>query len=32
MEVFGGLVGLALVIVAISILFNGGITITIKKK
>jgi hypothetical protein len=32
MEVFGALVGLALVIVAIAILFNGGITITIKKK
>jgi hypothetical protein len=32
MEVFGGLAGLALVILAIAILFNGGITITIKKK
>lgn len=32
MEVFGALAGLALCIIALAILFNGGITITIKKK
>lgn len=32
MEIFGGLAGFALVILAMAILHNGGITITIKKK
>jgi len=32
MEVFGALAGLALCILAVSFLFHGGITITIKKK
>jgi hypothetical protein len=32
MEIFGALAGIALIILAVSILFNGGITITIKKK
>jgi hypothetical protein len=32
MEIFGALSGIALIILAIAILFNGGITITIKKK
>jgi len=32
MEVFGVFAGLALCILAFAILFNGGITITIKKK
>ena len=32
METFGALAGIALIILAVAILFNGGITITIKKK
>lgn len=32
MEVFGMLAGVALVFVGLAILFNGGITITIKRK
>jgi hypothetical protein len=32
MEVFGALGGLALCIVAVAILFNGGISITINHK
>jgi hypothetical protein len=32
MEIFGALAGIALIILAVAILFNGGITITIKKK
>jgi hypothetical protein len=32
MEIFGAFAGLALIILAMAILFNGGITITIKKK
>lgn len=32
MEVFGAFAGMALCIVALAILFNGGITITIKRK
>lgn len=32
MEVFGALAGMALVFLALAILYNGGITITIKRK
>ena len=32
MEIFGAFAGMALIILAMAILFNGGITITIKKK
>lgn len=32
MEVFGALAGMALVFLALVILYNGGITITIKRK
>lgn len=32
MEIFGALAGIALIILAVAVLFNGGITITIKKK
>ena len=32
MEIFGALAGIALIILSVAILFNGGITITIKKK
>jgi hypothetical protein len=32
MEIFGGLAGFALVLLALGFLINGGITITIKNK
>jgi hypothetical protein len=32
METFGALAGIALIILAVAILFNGGITITINNK
>lgn len=32
MDVFGMLAGFALIILAMAVLYNGGITITIKKK